>query len=167
MFTVSADGGICAECRPAESLLRQTQAGGRADARRELLVVVQLWPWRRLWRTSGCQSTAGGEQGETRNSKERADDEDRPQPAQEMGPRGQDHTYPSGTRECDSATAGSGWSRCVVGQLGLYWFCIRPRCFRNGPRGRGGASVWLSDSHFVLNDGMFFLFLFLKLACTL
>lgn len=33
MFTVSADDGICAECRPAESLLRQRQAGrcrGRA-----------------------------------------------------------------------------------------------------------------------------------------
>lgn len=25
----SADGGICAECRPAESLLRQRQAGGQ------------------------------------------------------------------------------------------------------------------------------------------
>lgn len=32
MFTLSADGGICAECRPAESLLRQKQAGRRADA---------------------------------------------------------------------------------------------------------------------------------------
>lgn len=69
MFTLSADGGICAECRPAESLLRQRQAGRQADARRELLVVVQLWPWRRLWRTSGCQSTAGGEQGETQIGK--------------------------------------------------------------------------------------------------
>lgn len=41
MFTLSADGGICAECRPAESLLRQRQAGGQMQER-ELLVVVQL-----------------------------------------------------------------------------------------------------------------------------
>ena len=65
LYVYTADSGICAECRPAESYLRQTQAGGWADAGRELLVVVQLWPWRRLWRTSVCQSTAGSERGET------------------------------------------------------------------------------------------------------
>lgn len=29
MFTLPADGGICAECRAAESLLRQRQLGGQ------------------------------------------------------------------------------------------------------------------------------------------
>lgn len=51
------------------SYVKGRRAGGRADAGRELLVVVQLWPWRRLWRTSVCQSTAGGEQGETQRGK--------------------------------------------------------------------------------------------------
>lgn len=68
---------------------------GRRQMQGEQLVVVQLWPWRRLARTSGCQSTAGGERGETWST----DHEDCPQLAQEMGPRGQDHTYPAGTCE--------------------------------------------------------------------
>lgn len=80
MFTLSADDGICAECRPAESLLRQRQAGGQMQER-ELLVVVQLWPWRRLWRTSVCQSTAGGEQGETQIGRDGARQRWRPSSA--------------------------------------------------------------------------------------
>lgn len=119
VFTLSADGGICAECRPAESLLRQRQAGGRADAGRELLVVVQLWPWRRLWRTSVCQSTAGGEQGETQKGKRLStNDEDGPQLAQEMGPRGEDHTYPAGARECYSDCS-LNLIRCLASQHDL------------------------------------------------
>lgn len=119
VFTLSADGGICAECRPAESLLRQRQAGrcrerAAADAAAAAAaggsLWVQLWPWRRrrLWRTSVRQSSAGGEQGEDAERErviERApNDEDRPQPTQEMGPRGQDHTYPAGTREWHSGS---------------------------------------------------------------
>lgn len=56
-----------------------------------------------------------------------ASHEDRPQPAQEMGTRGQDHTHPAGARECDcrrqicwSGSAGQleqtgPWPRCRGG----------------------------------------------------
>lgn len=37
MFTMTADDGICAKCRPADSLLRQRQAGGQMQG--ELLVL--------------------------------------------------------------------------------------------------------------------------------
>lgn len=103
MFTVSADGGICAECRPAESLLRQTQAGGQMQEE-------SCWWLCSCGHGGGCGAHQAARalpavNGERRRLQESANDEDRPQPAQEMGPRGQDHTHPSGTRECDSATA--------------------------------------------------------------
>lgn len=40
MFTLTADDGICAKCRPAESLLRQRQAGRQMQG--ELLVVCSF-----------------------------------------------------------------------------------------------------------------------------
>lgn len=129
MFTPAADGGICAECRPAESLLRQRQAGGRAGRCRrraaggcaavtmeEAVAHISLPEHR--WRWTGRHA----DKGET----ESANNEDRPQPAQEMGPRGQDHTYTSGTRECDSATMVHAWSD-LWRTAGTNWFYDGPQ----------------------------------------
>lgn len=105
MFTLSADGGICAECRPAESLLRQTQAGGQMQEE-------SCWWLCSCGHGGGCGAHQAARRALLAVNRERrgqhvesADDEDRPQPAQEMGPRRQDHTHPSGTRECDPASA--------------------------------------------------------------
>lgn len=40
MFTPTVDDGICVKCRPAESLLRQRQAGQQMQG--ELLMVCSL-----------------------------------------------------------------------------------------------------------------------------
>lgn len=103
MFTLSADGGICAECRPAESLLRQRQAGGQMQEE-------SCWWLCSCDHGGGCGAHQAARalllviRERRRQEEQTANDEDCPQLAQEMGPCSQDHTYPSGTRECDSAT---------------------------------------------------------------
>lgn len=101
MFTLSADGGICAECRPAESLLRQRQLGGQMQGGSCCCWFVQMWSWRRLWRTTGTDS-------DKQQPTAADDDEDGPEPSQEMGARGQDHPHPAGTCECRQAAVATG-----------------------------------------------------------
>lgn len=103
MFIPTVDDGICAKCRPAESLLRQRQAGQQMQG--ELLVMCSLG--------YGGGGTAAHESARAplavnrdRRRKEEApsaSDEDCSQFTQEMGSCSQDYTYPSGTREFDCA----------------------------------------------------------------
>lgn len=102
MFTPTVDDGICAKCRPAESLLRQRQAGQQMQG--ELLVVCSLgYGGGTAAHESARAPLAVNRDTRRKEETASASDEDCSQLTQEMGSCSQDHTYPSGTREFDCA----------------------------------------------------------------